>query len=187
MIPKTQKQWIVRGDKGFDPLEFQAEALIPSIGDRDVLVKSKDINFAASRSLNSAGADQHATSSRCIAEFSRLAHTKGTLIWKVQCRSALVFKVSPKSFCSRFIFPIFRSNRCKESTTILLFYFLSSVLPFVLLRSSPAVCIRACILFRSKTVTFLYLMAQVSLPPSGLAYTDSESVTGWQLYSIKII
>ncbi|KOC16064.1 hypothetical protein AFLA70_18g005621 [Aspergillus flavus AF70] len=58
MIPKTQKQWLVRGDKGFDYLEFQAEALIPSIGDRDVLVKSKGINFAASRSLNSTDADQ---------------------------------------------------------------------------------------------------------------------------------
>lgn len=151
------------------------------------MVKSKDINFAANRSLNSTDADQHATSSGRIAEFSPLAHTKGTLIWKVQCRSALVFKVSPKGFCSRFIFPIFRSNRFKESTALLLFYFLRSVLPFVLLRSSPDVFIRACIPFRSKTVTYLYLMAQVSLPPSGLAYTDSESVTGWQLHSIKII
>ncbi|QMW26600.1 hypothetical protein G4B84_001845 [Aspergillus flavus NRRL3357] len=79
MIPKTQKQWIV-------------EALVPSIGNRDVLVESKDINFAANRSLNSTDADQHATSSGRIAEFSPLAHTKGTLIWKVQCRSALVFK-----------------------------------------------------------------------------------------------
>ncbi|UCK59194.1 hypothetical protein AFCA_002016 [Aspergillus flavus] len=79
MIPKTQKQWLVRGDKGFDYLEFQAEALIPSIGDRDVLVKSKGINFAASRSLNSTDADQHATSSGRIAEFSPLAHTKGVV------------------------------------------------------------------------------------------------------------
>ncbi|KAJ4309935.1 hypothetical protein N0V84_011227 [Fusarium piperis] len=40
MIPKTQKQWIIRGSDGFESLEFQKEAPVPSIGDQDVLVQS---------------------------------------------------------------------------------------------------------------------------------------------------
>lgn len=46
MIPQTQKQWVVRGDSGFDSLEFQTEAPVPSIGDRDVLVQSMDTKIS---------------------------------------------------------------------------------------------------------------------------------------------
>ncbi|RTE76736.1 hypothetical protein BHE90_008810 [Fusarium euwallaceae] len=47
MIPTTQKQWIIRGSDGFDSLEFQEEAPIPSIGDQDVLVQihAASLNF----------------------------------------------------------------------------------------------------------------------------------------------
>jgi NADPH:quinone reductase-like Zn-dependent oxidoreductase len=39
MTPKTQKQWTVEGRTGFDDLKYNKEALIPEIGDKDVLVK----------------------------------------------------------------------------------------------------------------------------------------------------
>ncbi|WAO91773.1 PKS-ER domain-containing protein [Fusarium falciforme] len=39
MVPKTQKQWVIHGSNGFDSLEFQKEAPVPSIGDQDVLVQ----------------------------------------------------------------------------------------------------------------------------------------------------
>ncbi|KAG5655137.1 hypothetical protein KAF25_001910 [Fusarium avenaceum] len=47
MVPQTQKQWVVRGSNGFDSLEFQTEAPIPSIGDLDVLVQihAVSLNF----------------------------------------------------------------------------------------------------------------------------------------------
>lgn len=41
-IPKTSKQWRVTGYDGFDSLKFSEEA-IPTIGDNEVLVKSKCI------------------------------------------------------------------------------------------------------------------------------------------------
>ncbi|KAH7268220.1 hypothetical protein FSOLCH5_008302 [Fusarium solani] len=47
MVPKTQKQWILRGSGSFDSLEFQKEAPVPSIGDQDVLVQihAVSLNF----------------------------------------------------------------------------------------------------------------------------------------------
>ncbi|RSL70907.1 hypothetical protein CEP53_001748 [Fusarium sp. AF-6] len=45
MIPTTQKQWIISGSDGFDSLEFQKEAPVPSIGDQDVLVKIHAASF----------------------------------------------------------------------------------------------------------------------------------------------
>ncbi|KAH7125022.1 hypothetical protein B0J13DRAFT_647173 [Dactylonectria estremocensis] len=49
MIPQTQKQWVVRasGSGGFDSLQFETEAPIPHVGDRDVLVQihAVSLNF----------------------------------------------------------------------------------------------------------------------------------------------
>lgn len=39
MGPQTQKQWVIRGSNGFGSLEFQPDAPVPSIGDREVLVR----------------------------------------------------------------------------------------------------------------------------------------------------
>lgn len=41
MSPSTMQQWNVRGTNGFDDLDFTKDAPIPTIGDNDVLVKSK--------------------------------------------------------------------------------------------------------------------------------------------------
>ncbi|WKT53888.1 Polyketide synthase, enoylreductase domain [Fusarium oxysporum f. sp. vasinfectum] len=47
MLPKTQKQWVLNGSNGFDSLEFQTDAPITSIGDREVLVRfhAASLNF----------------------------------------------------------------------------------------------------------------------------------------------
>jgi hypothetical protein len=39
MAPSTQKQWIVHGKNGFDSLQWQEDAPVPQLGDKDVLVK----------------------------------------------------------------------------------------------------------------------------------------------------
>jgi len=39
MVPKTQKQWNVQGQNGFDSLKLNEKAPVPELGDRDVLVK----------------------------------------------------------------------------------------------------------------------------------------------------
>ncbi|KAM5381808.1 hypothetical protein ACJZ2D_002798 [Fusarium nematophilum] len=47
MVPQTQKQWVLRGANGFDSLEFQPDAPVPPIGDREVLVQihAASLNF----------------------------------------------------------------------------------------------------------------------------------------------
>ncbi|KAK7430442.1 hypothetical protein QQZ08_002961 [Neonectria magnoliae] len=47
MTPKTQKQWVVGTGQGFESLEFQTDAPVPSVGDQDVLVQihAVSINF----------------------------------------------------------------------------------------------------------------------------------------------
>ncbi|EEU43372.1 uncharacterized protein NECHADRAFT_45382 [Fusarium vanettenii 77-13-4] len=47
MVPKTQKQWVIRGTGSFESLEFQKEAPVPLIGDQDVLVQihAVSLNF----------------------------------------------------------------------------------------------------------------------------------------------
>ncbi|KAH7317174.1 chaperonin 10-like protein [Stachybotrys elegans] len=47
MAPQTQRQWVVRKANEIDSLEFQPEAPVPSIGDREVLVRfhAASLNF----------------------------------------------------------------------------------------------------------------------------------------------
>ncbi|EXA30104.1 alcohol dehydrogenase [Fusarium oxysporum f. sp. pisi HDV247] len=47
MAPQTQKQWVLGGNNGFGSLEFQPDAPVPSIGDREVLVRfhAASLNF----------------------------------------------------------------------------------------------------------------------------------------------
>jgi hypothetical protein len=49
MAPSTAKQWIVEGKTGFDALKLNESASIPKVGDKDVLVKSKDFSFASNK------------------------------------------------------------------------------------------------------------------------------------------
>lgn len=39
MAPSTNKQWTVQGKDGFESLKWNEKAPIPSLGDKDVLVK----------------------------------------------------------------------------------------------------------------------------------------------------
>lgn len=41
MAPSTTKQWTVQGKNGFDSLKWDEKAPVPSLGDKDVLVKCK--------------------------------------------------------------------------------------------------------------------------------------------------
>ncbi|KAM0421414.1 hypothetical protein ACHAPT_010768 [Fusarium lateritium] len=47
MTPQTQKQWVLHGANGFDSLEFQQNAPVPSAGDREVVVQihAASLNF----------------------------------------------------------------------------------------------------------------------------------------------
>ncbi|KAJ4129468.1 hypothetical protein NW765_016341 [Fusarium oxysporum] len=47
MIPQKQQQWVLSDTNGFDSLEFQSDAPIPSIGNREVLVQihAASLNF----------------------------------------------------------------------------------------------------------------------------------------------
>lgn len=49
-IPKTTKQWVVAGEKGFDSLSF-TENDIPALGDNQVLVKCKRSYLPSSHAL----------------------------------------------------------------------------------------------------------------------------------------
>ena len=40
MAPSTAQQWTVEGKTGFDALKLNDSASIPTVGDKDVLVKS---------------------------------------------------------------------------------------------------------------------------------------------------
>jgi len=40
MAPTTAKQWTVEGKNGFESLKLNEKAPVPSVGDKDVLVKS---------------------------------------------------------------------------------------------------------------------------------------------------
>jgi hypothetical protein len=44
MAPSTTKQWTVKGKGGFDALNFDENASIPEIGDKDVLVKGMQLS-----------------------------------------------------------------------------------------------------------------------------------------------
>jgi hypothetical protein len=46
MAPSTTKQWTVKGKGGFDALNFDENASIPEIGDKDVLVKGMQLSSA---------------------------------------------------------------------------------------------------------------------------------------------
>lgn len=40
MAPSTTKTWVIQGQNGFDSLQFNEQAKLPELGDKDVLVKS---------------------------------------------------------------------------------------------------------------------------------------------------
>jgi NADPH:quinone reductase-like Zn-dependent oxidoreductase len=45
-VPKTMRQWIVKDTKnGFDSLEFQDSAEVPTVGDYEVLVKIQAVSL----------------------------------------------------------------------------------------------------------------------------------------------
>lgn len=41
MAPSIAKQWTVQGKDGFESLKWDEKAPVPSLGDKDVLVKCK--------------------------------------------------------------------------------------------------------------------------------------------------
>jgi len=49
-VPTTQKEWRVQGQNGPDSLKFNEQALVPKLGDKDVLVKCMLQLFDTTRS-----------------------------------------------------------------------------------------------------------------------------------------
>jgi len=47
MAPSTTKQWTVQGQDGFDSLKWNEKAPVPSLGDKEVLVKCMSSPTAA--------------------------------------------------------------------------------------------------------------------------------------------
>jgi hypothetical protein len=45
MAPNTMKQWNVHGQDGFESLKWTENASVPTLGERDVLVKCKFLQF----------------------------------------------------------------------------------------------------------------------------------------------